>query len=97
MKKQSFILAIAIATFTLTACGEKTQTPEEIIIRMKKEKDSIFKTAEDSTENASWEKINQIRKANGLPELTKEYKDSLKKIGIKESEFSAKHKMKSLK
>ena len=30
MKKQSFILAVAIATFTLTACSEKTQTPEEM-------------------------------------------------------------------
>jgi len=33
MKKQSFILAVALATFTLTACGEKTQTPEEIALQ----------------------------------------------------------------
>jgi len=29
MKKLSFILAVALTTFTITACGEKAPTPEE--------------------------------------------------------------------
>jgi len=30
MKKISLILAVAFATFTLTSCGEKAPTPEEM-------------------------------------------------------------------
>ena len=75
MKKQSFILAVAIATFTLTACGEKTQTPEEMKIAVKNE---IQKAQEDF--NASMPKDSVGTREDLIKLATKAKKiDSLKK------------------
>ena len=76
MKKQSFILAVAIATFTLTACGEKKQTPEELkMVAIKNGKEAMQEYTRLGTSGISYipektidsllEIINKGRKETG--------------------------------
>jgi len=75
MKKISLILAVAFATFTLTACGEKAPTPEEMKLAARQEREKAI------------EKIEKARK--GEITLTPEQEDSIANIinkGRKENE-----------
>jgi len=77
MKKLSFILAIASAiTFTLTACGEKAQTPEEMKLAARQDREKALEELRQNGHNGK--------------QLTIEQMDSLVKIinkGKNEDEY----------